>query len=106
MGGPIFKQSTTSKFHSNEKHAMSMATSQKNCPKENTEQPEAKEQEQWQLSKRKKTTNKSGPQLQDRREIPRPTSPLKEKSPMMGNNEAESSKNGYEVLGKYGGINN
>jgi hypothetical protein len=70
----------------------------KNCPKATLENPENKAPEQWQPTKRKKVTNKSGAQQQERKTNTRPSSPIKGKSPMQNNNEAESNKNRYDPL--------
>jgi hypothetical protein len=70
----------------------------KNCPKSKVDQPEEKEQEQWQQAKRKKIPNKAATHQQERREISMPSSPNKGKSLMVGDHEEESSKNRYTTL--------
>jgi len=70
----------------------------KKCPKKKIDQPEEKEKEQWQQTKRKKTTNNYGPQPQEHKTNSKPNFPLKGKYPMMGNNNRERSKNRYVVL--------
>jgi hypothetical protein len=70
----------------------------KKCPKASSKNPENKAPEQWKPTKRKKVTNKSGVQSQERRANTRPSSPIKGKSPMQNNNEAESNKNRYDPL--------
>jgi len=63
-----------------------------------TDQPEDKEKEKWKPAKRKKMTNKTVPQLYDKRTNIRPPSPIKGKSLLVENNDAKSKKNRYDSL--------
>jgi hypothetical protein len=70
----------------------------KNCPKETQKNLENKALEQWQPTKRNKVINKSRAQQQERKINTSPSSPIKGKSLIQTNNEAENNKNRYDPL--------